>query len=263
MSLLNSIFARRGLRPFSLCASSALFISLVSACSSTDVTDFADLDGSASQEAAASDTAEGNEADGLSLVANTDQQLAGTFTRGDRQVAFEINHDAAERVMAIYGANDALLFRTTLLENHEKVELGSELRLDGPAGSLLSAKGPAWDFITITGDASRLAELTTAPEFDLVRDLGAALAHRTGLNPALLDHAPFAGSPSEAGSGDSLGTNRQALNLFSQTCIDCNLKCSEAYLNCALGQSGWAAWIYCAPPNVMCHASCVTSVACQ
>jgi hypothetical protein len=260
MSILNSIFARGGRHPYGLCASSALFIALVSACSGTDVTDFAGLDGSPSQEAA-SDTAEGNEADGLSLVANTDQQLAGTFTRGDRQLAFEINHDAAERVMAIYGANDGLLFRTTLLDNHEKVELGSELSLDGPAGSLLSAKGPAWDIITITGDASRLAELTKGPEFELVSELGAALAHRTGVNPALLDPAQFAGSPSEA--GESFGTNRQALNLLSQTCIDCNLKCSEAYLNCALGQSGWAAWIYCAPPNVMCHASCVTSVACQ
>jgi len=206
--------------------------------------------------------------DGLSLLTNTPELLVGTYTQATGRLGFELSHTGDERVAAIYGADGALIARMTFDSDHETLQLGTELILEGGPGSLSSGPEPEWDAATLSENTSHLAQLSASAEFQLLGSLGKALAARKDIDRSLLPPlSSYGQSPSDAPTesglpdGAAVGKVTQALSPFAPNCIICMAGCTAASAAC--GQAmGWVASFVCAGPSTICYAGCIATV-CQ
>jgi hypothetical protein len=232
----------------------ALVLAVAAGCSGNDAPELTD---STQPYLGAEPAADAND---LRLSLNTKAAVSGSLARGDERITFDLERAANTYVTTVHGTDGELLLRTTLSEPWERLELGSELSIDGPTGSVFNRSQPDLERVTVSGDLARATDWYQQPERPLVEALGAALAERSDVDPSIIPPLLRAADP-VAASPDAetdIGTIRQPL---ATECGLCFAGC-QADLSLCVAFAGFF-YGFCIPPADRCMWSCVNASFCQ
>ncbi len=197
----------------------ALFIGWAAGCSGTDVIEASD---SAQPFLAENTESQGPDENGLTIFDSTGESLSGTLSQGEQLIRFDLERSAEQHVTTVHAADGEFLLRMTLTDQLEKLEIGLELSLEGPTGSIFISTEPQWERVRVSGELSRLADGSLDTDVQLVGALGPALAERSDIDPSIIPPL-YRLAPSPVATADAtaseLGTHQQAAGTVCGACL--------------------------------------------